>query len=69
MSKIFVFFEHLHRVINLDLYRHEPKSRPNFLFSLLTTRLNRAEPIYTETRSCFGDNYESPCKQLFGLNV
>ena len=47
MSKIGVFFEHLHCVIDLKLYTHKPKSRPNFLFyfSLLMTRLNRAESI------------------------
>ena len=55
MSKIVVFFEHLHRVINLVLYRHIPDTHPNSFLFLLTTRLNRAEPIYTETRSCFGD--------------
>ena len=43
MSKIVVFFEHLHCVIDLKLYTHKPKSRPNLFFSLLKTRFNRAE--------------------------
>ena len=48
MSKIVVFFEHLHCVIDLEeLCTHKQKSRPNFLFFflLLTTRFNRAELI------------------------
>ena len=50
MSKIVVFFEHLHCVINLELYTHKPETRPNsysfILFFLLTTLFNRAESIY-----------------------
>ena len=43
MSKIVVFFEHLHCVIKLDLYTSQLLIL--LFFSLLMTRLNRAESI------------------------
>ena len=38
MSKLLSFFEHLHRIINLNLYRHIPDIRPNFLFFFSCSR-------------------------------
>ena len=61
------FFGHLHRVINLELYRHKPEICTNFLlllffFFFLMTRLNRAEPI---DRTDGGQSAVSPRYILF----